>query len=67
MMIWQEQARHRFKPRLFTEEAWASFTPAQREIIRRQRMAVVDALALEHQRRYHSRAHLIALDDALHD
>jgi hypothetical protein len=63
--MWEERTRRQFRPHLFTPEQWAALSPNQREIVRRQRMAVVDALAVEHQRRYHASARYIALDLAL--
>lgn len=66
MILWEEQVRRRFTPRLFTPEAWATLTMQQRDLVRRQRMAVVAALALDHDRRYHSRARLNALTLAVH-
>lgn len=48
--------------RYFTPEEWDGLTDAQREVIRLQRMAAVDALRLEHTRRRIALAQ--AADDA---
>jgi hypothetical protein len=67
MSIWEEEERRRFRPHLFTPEAWALMSPRRRDLIRLQRTAVVDALALEHERRYHSTSHLVGLAQAMHE
>jgi hypothetical protein len=66
-VIWEEEPRRRVRPHLFTGDAWATLSERQREVIRLQRMSVVAALALDHQRRYHSPSHLIALTTELHE
>ena len=67
MMLWEETPRDRYMPRMFTPAEWDSMSPKQRELVTLQRKAVVQALALDHQRRFHSAAHFIALDVALHN
>lgn len=64
MRIWEVERRTTIRPRLFTEEAWAALSEAQRDLIRRQRMAVVAALAEEHSRRY-AVPHIVTLARAL--
>lgn len=66
-VIWDEEPRRRVRPHLFTPDAWATLSDRQRDVVRRQRMSVVAALELDHQRRYHSTSHLIALDHELHE
>lgn len=53
MIVWEEEVVRHFRPRYFTTEAWATLGPEQRELIRRQRMAVVEALRREHEAHYH--------------
>lgn len=65
MIAWEERSTRRVTPRLFTGEAWEALSARQRDVIRRQRMAVVEALQLDHDRRYHAQRHLMALDVAL--
>jgi hypothetical protein len=50
--VWLTYQETHVRPRYFTAEAWATLTDAQRDLIRRQRMAVVAALQDEHERRY---------------
>lgn len=64
MIGWEEQVRVR--PRLFTTAAWATLSQQQRDVVRRQRMAVVAALADDHDRRYHCDARLHTLTLAVH-
>lgn len=60
----ESRPRH-IQPHLFTGDAWAELSEQQRDLVRRQRMAVVSALADAHNRRFHSQSHLVALGVAL--
>lgn len=52
-LAWVDEVEHHVRPRLFTGAAWATLTPQQRELIHRQRLAVVEQLRLDHEARYH--------------
>ena len=53
IVVWEEEVTRVIRPRMFTREAWAALTPSQRDMIRRQRMAVVTRMRAEHEERYH--------------
>lgn len=53
MIVWEEETVRHFRPRYFTGPAWATLSAQQRDAIRRQRMAVVEALRIDHETRYH--------------
>lgn len=55
------------RPVYFTRDAWASLTPAERELMRRNRMHRVTELAAEHHSRYHAAEALARLAMAAHD
>lgn len=52
-IAWVDEVTHHVRPRLFTGEAWAALTANQREVIRRQRLNVVEQLRTDHEARYH--------------
>jgi hypothetical protein len=60
-----DEVQHHVRPRLFTGAAWATLTANQREVIHRQRLAVVEQLREDHEARYHQgdrRADDLAID-----
>jgi hypothetical protein len=51
-LAWVDEVEHHVRPRLFTGAAWATLSEQQRELIHRQRLAVVEQLRLDHETRY---------------